>query len=888
MTPLCSHARLALALLGGWPAARAAEAIDFNRQILPILSDACFHCHGPDAATREAKLRLDQREGLFRQREEVTVVTPGKPEGSELFLRITSKEEDEMMPPPKANRRLKAAEIELLKKWIASGAPWGTHWSYVPPQRPVVPGTGTENGETARQSEGEKERQREPNSSPRLVANPIDAFVRARLQREQLAPSPAASRATLVRRVSLDLTGLPPTPEEVEAFLADRSPDAFERVVDRLITSPRYGERWAWDWLDVARYADTNGFQGDPERTMWPWRDWVVNALNANLPYDQFTIEQLAGDLLPGATQEQKIASGFHRNNMFNGEGGRIAEETRVENVFDRVETTATVWLGSTFTCTRCHDHKYDPITQKDYYAMYDIFNQMSETGGASGSQRGGQLLPVLDLSTDEERARVKTAGAKIDAVAKEVAAFELTKFPRPEGTPLEEAPDALKLPGNLRATLAKTEPKRRGVDGLLEAIPHFKEIEPDPVYAALLQKLLDAVRARDAANSDITKVMIMDELPKLRETFILTRGNYEAKTDVKVLGAVPAIFRRASSAEGGVPSPRKTERSADESGPEAPPAVQSRLNRLDLARWLVSPENPLAARVTVNRAWQAFFGTGFVKTAEDFGVQGEPPTHPELLDWLATEFVASGWDMKALHRRIVTSATYRQSSRVTPALQERDPENRLLARGPRQRLASWMIRDQALATAGLINETRGGPAIKPYQPAGIWEEATFGKKTYQQDHGDALYRRSLYVFWRRIVGPTTFFDAGARQTCTVKVARTNTPLHALVTLNDPAFVEAARVMAQRVLATSAKDAERVNTAFRLATAREATSAEQAILTTRLVRLRAQYAADPAAARELTAAGEAPRNEALDPVEHAAWTAVCSLILNLDETLSKE
>jgi hypothetical protein len=665
-----------------------------------------------------------------------------------------------------------------------------------------------------------------------------------------------------------------------------------------LIASPRYGERWAWDWLDVARYADTNGFQGDPERTMWPWRDWVVKAINANMPYDQFTIEQLAGDLLPNATLEQKLASGFHRNNMFNGEGGRIAEETRVENVFDRVETTATVWLGMTFTCARCHDHKYDPITQKDYYALYDIFNQMSETGSASGSARGGQLNPVLDLSTDAERDRVKQAAARIDAIAKELDAFELKKFPRPEGKPLSESPDAMKLPGNLPVTLAKTEPKRRGVDALLEAIPHFKETDADPEYAAHLEKLLEAVRARDAANSSITKVMIMDELPKPRETFILNKGSYENKTDVRVHGAIPSLFSKPA---GEIPAVRqvaaslaRTDENVGASTEGAPAAgtngeaSTSRFNRLDLARWLVSPENPLAARVTVNRAWQAFFGTGLVKTAEDFGVQSEPPSHPELLDWLATEFVASGWDMKALHRRIVTSATYRQASRVTAEQYERDPENRLLARGPRYRMSSWMLRDQALAASGLLVEKAGGPAVKPYQPAGIWEEATFGKKTYQQDHGDDLYRRSLYVFWRRIVGPTTFFDAGARQVCTVKVARTNTPLHALVTLNDPAFVEAARVLAQTVAAEKVDDAQRLDHAFRRLLARHPSEKERGILLARLQKLRAQFAADPEAAKQLASVGEASWPETLDPIEHAAWTALCSLLMNLDEALSKE
>ncbi len=878
-SPPALFAALTLACVGGL---RAAAPIDYGRDIQPILSENCYHCHGPDAESRKAKLRLDLRDGaLGVGKSGLNAIVPGKPDDSELVARIFSHDPDDMMPSPKSNRTLTDAQKELLKRWIAEGAKWGEHWAFVPPQRPAVPAL---------------------RASPSAIRNPIDNFVFARLAQEKLSPSPEATREQLIRRVSFDLTGLPPTVEEVEAFVADRAPDAYEKLVDRLIASPRYGERWAWDWLDLARYSDTNGFQGDPERTMWPWRDWVVNALNANMPFDQFTIEQLAGDLLPEATRDQKIASGFHRNNMFNGEGGRIAEETRVENVFDRVETTATVWLGATFTCTRCHDHKFDPFKQTDYYGMYDIFNQMSETGGASGGQRGGQLLPNLDLSTDAERAAVKKAQAVVDAIGKEVDAYELKKFPRPEGKPLAEAPDALKLPGNLPAVLAKVAPAKRGADALLEAVPYFRDTAPDPEYAKLLQASLDAVRARDTATSNISKVMIMDQLAKPRDTFILNKGNYESVTDVKVYGHVPEIFAKFTPAAASASEPKDANSSlnssiaGDESKPASAegqtaliPGTPGRLNRLDLARWLVSPANPLAARTAVNRAWQAFFGTGFVKTAEDFGVQSERPSHPELLDWLATEFVASGWNTKALHRLIVLSATYRQSSRVSAELHERDPENRLLARGPRYRLPSWMLRDQALAAAGLLVDQRGGPAVKPYQPPGIWEEATFGKKTYKQDHGDALYRRSLYVFWRRIVGPTTFFDAGVRQVCTVKIARTNTPLHALVTLNDPAYVEAARVMAQRVLTSPASaDDAKVTYAFRLATLRAPTTEEQKILASRLAKLRTDFAATPDAARQLRAIGEAPQLATLDAIEHAAWTSLCLLILNLDETLSKQ
>ncbi len=839
MCPVWSSSRFAFALALGVVASRA-ETVDFKRQILPILSDACFRCHGPDGEKRKAKLRLDEHDGLFRTVDGLTVVAPGQPTESELIFRITDADPEEVMPPSDSTRQLTKTEIELLRTWVKEGAHWERHWAYVAPQRPEVPAV-TEAAARKR------------------VHNPIDAFVFTRLAKEGLTPAPEADPATLLRRVSLDLTGLPPTPAELDAFLADEKPDAYERAVDRLIASPRYGERWAWDWLDVARYADTSGYQGDPDRTMWPWRDWVVNALNANLPYDQFSLEQLAGDLLPGATTEQKLATAFHRNNMFNGEGGRIDEETRVENIFDRVESTATVWMGATFTCARCHDHKYDPFTQRDYYSLFDVFNQMSETGRGGN----GQIPPVLDLSTAAEKAAVAEAQARLGATAKEVDDFEWKKFARAPGKPLTES-DADKLPGTLPRYIARTEPRKRTVDTLLEAVRYFQA--NDPAYAAVLEKLLSAVRVKDEAAGRVTRVMVMDQIKQPRETVVLAKGNYEAKTETKAWGAVPAIFRPAAGAF----------------------AAGERLNRLDLAKWLVSPSNPLAARTAVNRAWQSFFGTGIVKTAEDFGVQGEPPSHPELLDWLATEFVGSGWDVKALHRLIVTSSTYRQSSRVSPEMAERDPSNRLLARGPRHRLPSWMLRDQALAVSGLLVEQRGGPAVKPYQPAGIWEEATFGKKTYQQDHGDALYRRSLYVFWRRIVGPTTFFDAGVRQVCSVKLAHTNTPLHALVTLNDPAFVEAARVMAQRVIAESSGDDARIEQAFRLATARAPTREEKGILRGRLKKLRVEYAAEPAAAKALAATGEAVRPADLDPIEHAAWAGVCLLILNLDETLSKQ
>ncbi len=814
----------------------AGEELRFSRDILPILSDTCFACHGPDEAGRKGGLRLDLHESALGQgKSGAAAVVPGDPAKSEVIARILSTDAAEVMPPPKALRKLTAEQKELLQRWVAQGAPWGKHWAYEPPVRPPLPEVTI----PASQSQ-----------------NPIDAFVAARLQQEGLAFSPEAPPATLARRLSLDLTGLPPSAHEFEFQAADFNVEAF---IDHLLASPRFGERWAWDWLDAARYADTNGYQGDPERTMWPWRDWVVDAINANMPYDRFTIEQIAGDLLPDATRSQKLASGFHRNNMHNGEGGRIAEETRVENVFDRVETTATLWLAATFNCCRCHDHKYDPLAQRDYYALYDIFNQMSETGAG----RDGKGAPALDFSTPTEEARVAEARRKFNAVSKEVEAFELKKFPRPQGAPLTES-DAAKLPGNLSVTLADREPARRTLSGVVEALAYFETDGNDPAYAAVLKKHLNVMRARDTAQNNVTQVMIMDQLAELRDTFILDKGAYDKPTEVRIGGAMPVAL-------------------AGEPPPEA------RANRLDLARWLVARDNPLTARVTVNRYWQALFGTGLVKSVEDFGLQGEKPSHPELLDWLAVELMDSGWDIKHLIRLIVTSRAYRQSSKVTPALFERDPENRLLARGPRHRLPAWMLRDLALSASGLLNPAQGGPSVKPYQPAGIWEEATFGKKSYVQDHGDALYRRTLYTFWRRIVGPTTLFDNAARQVCEVKAKRTNTPLHALTTLNDITYVEAARALAQRVLLATPDDADaRLTELYRLALFRAPTAEEQAILSERLGRLRKQYHAEPEAAAALLQVGESARDETLPATDHAAFTVLCQLVLNLDEALCKE
>jgi hypothetical protein len=830
MVPLAVLVLFGTTGIGGETTAPRPE-VSFSRDVLPILSENCFLCHGPDAKGRKGKLRLDTEDGALRRPE--PVIVPGKSAVSELVRRLTTTDASEIMPPRSTNRKLTPEQIQTLQRWIDGGAKWGKHWAFEPVQRPRLPAVKNQ-------------------AWPR---NGIDYFVLAKLEAEGLKPSPEAGRENLIRRVTLDLTGLPPSLAEVDAFLADSSPNAYDRVVDRLLASPHYGERMVWDWLEAARYADSNGYQGDGERTMWPWRDWAVDALNRNVPFDQFTIWQLAGDLLPSATNEQKLATGFCRNHMINGEGGRIAEENRVDYVMDMAETTGTVWLGLTFNCCRCHDHKFDPLTQRDYYGMFAFFNQTPVNGGGGDPQ----AAPSVELANVEQRTRLATLDQAAKEAGKQVDELEAKLFTREAGKPLADAPKAAGLKKELLAIL-QTAAAKRNRQQIEQLEKHWQATEP--AYFEQLRKQRNAIDARNNFSRSLPRVMVMEDMPKPRDTFMLFRGSYEKPTD-KVDIAVPAVL------------------------PNLP--ADAPRNRLGLARWLASPKNPLTGRVTVNRAWQQFFGVGLVKTPEDFGVQGERPPHPDLLDWLAGEFADNGWNTKQLHRLIVTSATYRQSSRVTPALFERDPQNRLFARGPRFRLPSWMIRDQALAASGLLVPKVGGPPVNPYQPAGVWEEATFGGKGYRRDQGEALYRRSLYTFWRRIIGPTIFFDSAPRQTCIVKPTRTNTPLHALTTLNDVTYVEAARALAERVLTDAGPmPEERIELAFRRILTRRPSAAEKKVLAASVTRLRGQFAADPAAAKKLLAIGESKRNEKLDAIEHATYTALFSAILNLDETLTKE
>ena len=751
------------------------ERLDFSRDIRPILAENCFFCHGQDGQKREADLRLDDRAAALA----AGAIVPGDPGASTALERIHSSDPDLQMPPPDSNRRLSKEQKRLLDRWIKAGAEYAPHWAFVAPQRPPPP--------AVQQADW-----------PR---NDIDRFVLAKLEAAGLQPSPEADRATLIRRLHTDLTGLPPTPEEVDAFVADSSPDAYLLLVNRLLASPHYGERMALPWLDAARYADSNGFQQDGDTWQWIWRDWVVNALNADLPFDQFSIEQLAGDLLPDATLAQRIATGFNRNHLLNGEGGAIAEEQRFNNLFDRVDTTSTTWLALTVACAQCHDHKYDPLTQTDYYGLLDAFNRLPESGAPTRFS-----------------ARIRVA------------------------PPLVEAPDE-----PLRRQLADTEQ-------LIAALG-----EESPAEVAELRRELAELRA-----DRLPRVMVMSD-DKPRQTRILDRGDYLAPVGETLTFLPPASL------------------------PPLPAGLPR--NRLGLAKWLFLPEHPLTARVQVNRMWQQFFGTGIVKTTEDMGVQSEYPHHLELLDWLAVEFRERGWSQKQMHRLLVTSATYRQSSRVTAEHLAQDPENRLHARAARFRMPSTVLRDLALAASGLIDLRLGGQPVYPYQPDQIWEALAITKErdfTYPASHGTDLYRRSLYTFWRRTVSPANMFDTANRQTCAVRASQTSTPLHALTTLNDPTWVEAARTLAEKSLIAAGDRDGRLTHAFRRVLGRKPTGSDLDALKRMHARQLDIYGTDLDAARHLLAVGESPRDESLDPAGHAALTSVCLAIFNLDEALTRE
>ncbi|MEQ2008353.1 MAG: PSD1 and planctomycete cytochrome C domain-containing protein [Limisphaerales bacterium] len=988
------------ALLLAAMAAQAQELVSFSREIRPILSDNCFSCHGPDEQQRKAGLRLDVREAALKAAKSgAFAIVPGNVKKSALLKRINSGDPGEVMPPPKSHKVLTSVQKLKLRQWIAQGARYEEHWSFV--------------AITAMKLSAVRRK-----DWPR---NPLDHFVLSRLEAAALQPSGEAAKEVLIRRVTLDLTGLPPTLAEVDAFLADTSAQAYEKIVDRLLASPRYGERMAIDWLDAARYADSNGYQVDRDRELWPWRDWVIRAFNSNQPFDQFTVEQLAGDLLPNATLEQKVATGFHRNHMLNEEGGIIAEEFLAEYTADRVETTAAVWLGQTFNCCRCHDHKFDPFTQRDFYSLKAFFHNVPEKGvGIYANPIRQNAPPFVKLPSPETEAKLAALNGKLKAVNDQLTALTnrsvsgieewsqrvataVVKWepvhllaasggdqpPVIDATattlevgPQETRPNTLKLTARLpagritairlecgtaatsasfqwselkvaqhklRATawgdsLASTESgkvldndrKTRTVLSLkperpVQAVFEFEPalaadasrevqieigvenaggpsrwrlfvtaVEPEVLTPAAVEaitkkapasrsaaenkqlasfrisqqpehrKLNDELGSLKkqvvAAENEIPTTLVMEEQKEPRPTFILMRGAYD-KPGTSVTAATPAVL----------------------------PALAAELprNRLGLAKWLVSPQNPLTARVTVNRFWQQVFGTGLVKTSEDFGSQGALPSHPELLDWLAQEFIRSGWDVKQLMRLMVTSATYRQASRLTPGLRERDLENRLLARGPRHRLMGEFIRDQALAASGLLLDQLGGPSVKPYHPPGLYEQVTAGNgyNTYVPGKGDELRRRSLYTYWKRSVPHPAMllFDAPFRESCTLRRPRTNTPLQALNLLNDPTYVEAARFLAQRMIREGGSTEEaRLTAGFRLLLTRPPSPAELKVLHAAYARAHADFTKDTEAAKSFLAVGSAGYDAKLNLAELAAYTTVASTLLNLDEVVTKE
>ncbi len=769
------------------------STVDYNRDIRPIFSAKCFACHGADPKAIQAGLRLDKSDDAKKLLSSGRhAIVPGKSAQSSLFARITTNDNAKKMPPASTQKLLNILEIDLIKRWIDQGAIYKDHWAFVAPIRPPVPAVQLKS----------------------WVRNPIDNFVLSRLEREGLKPSPPANRVTLLRRVSMDLTGLPPTPAEIDTYITDKSPNAFELAVDRLLASPRYGERMAQSWMDGARYADSNGYQADYERFQWPWRDWVIKAFNQNMPFDQFTVEQIAGDLLPNATLDQKVATGFNRNHRINTEGGIIAEEWRVETIVDRLETTGAVWMGLTIGCGRCHDHKYDPISQKEFYQIFAYFNNVPESG--IGVERPVNHPPLAKLEApgdDKKRVLLASAVKAAEGSVKELSGGGNS----PE---LEHA----------KAELAK---EKKTLDEFENAIP---------------------------------TVMVMDEMAKPRDCFVLVRGQYDKHGD-KVEAAIPAAF------------------------PPLPKGAPN--NRLGFAKWMVDPKNPLTARVAVNRFWEKFFGIGIVATSEDFGTRADSPSHPELLDWLATEFVRLKWDMKAMQKEIVMSATYRQSSKVTPEQIHRDPDNRLLARGPRYRLPAEMIRDQALMASGLLVEKLGGPSVRPYMPEGIWDEVNvYGNlRNYKHDKGDNLYRRSLYTIWKRTSAPPslTLFDVPGREMCRVRRSRTNTPLQALSLMNEITYVEAARVLAQKTLEEGGSTVpDRIKYAVRKVLGRSPSAQELNSLVAGLNRRLKHFKDHPSDANELASAGDYPRDNKLDVAELAAYTTTASILFNMDETITKE
>ena len=805
----------------------------FEMEVRPLLHGNCLACHSHEK--KSSGLSLESRESILLGGNRGPAVRPGDPEHSRL-IQAVMQVGDLKMPP---TGKLETEEIAALKRWIELGLPWpktvaspgprSDHWAFQAIRRSTVP----------------------PVKNSSWVRNPIDNFILARLEKEGLEPSPEADRVTLIRRLKLDLLGLPPSPAEIDRFLADKRSDAYQKIVELFLESPHYGERWARHWLDVARYADTNGFGFDRPRVIWRYRDWVIQALNQDLPFDQFVIQQLAGDLLPNATLNQKIATGFHRNTMINEEGGVDQEQYRVEAIFDRIKTTGTAFLGLTVGCAQCHDHKYDPISQREYYRLFAFFNNQDEV--VINTVRPSEVGPFRRISVDFkiEKLRLETEIAK-----REVELIDL--IPQWEGRLTEEKRKT--IPPNIQEIFQI--PAGQRTLSQVEDLELFYKEEQDPVYLERQRALELLVSTPNERNPDQFTTLVFEEKGEPQKSHILIGGDF-LKLGGEVSPGVPAVLPPLETQEGAV------------------------LNRLDLARWLVNNKNPLTPRVTVNRIWQRYFGRGLVPTPEDFGTQGEPPSHPELLDWLATEFMRQGWSLKALHQLIVTSATYRQSSRVTPELIKRDPQNILLGRSPRYRVGGEVVRDIALSVGGLLHHQIGGPSVFPPQPAGI-TDLSRGNLIWVTDADQNRYRRGLYTFWKRTspYPPLVTFDAPSADQTVVRRDRTNTPLQALVTLNDALFVEAAKGLALRVLREVPEDEQaRLGYAFRLCMARKPDTIEKEKLATFLRKERERFRANPGQAQPLMPQS-APAG--LEPWRFAAWFSVSRVLLNLDETITRE
>ncbi|MFO0879697.1 MAG: DUF1553 domain-containing protein [Gemmataceae bacterium] len=803
-----------------------AAPLEFNRDIRPILSEYCFACHGPDTAKRKAGLRLDD-EASAR-----AVLVAKKPHESDLFLRLIEKNPKRRMPPAATGKELSTTQIDLLRRWIEEGAVYQPHWSFVSPKRPTLP----------------------PVREAKWVRNPIDRFVLARLEAEGLKPSPEADRRTLLRRMSFDVLGLPATPGEIEAFLADTGDRAYEKQVDRLLGSQHHGERLGLWWLDLVRFADTGGYHSDNHRDVYLFRDYVIDSFNRNKRFDTFTIEQLAGDLLPNPTPEQRIGSGYNRLLMTTEEGGAQAKEYLAKYAADRVRNASSVWLSLTMGCAECHNHKYDPITLKEFYQFASFWADVGEV--AVGRQ------PQTRIATAEQEIELKQAEAALGEAQKSLNKAAEGLDAAQKAWEQEARADLKKLPGNIAAAL-KVDPAKRNKAQKDALTNHFRATVPQ--LAPLRQKVAEAQARKARIEAKIpTTLVSMPVAPRTMR--VLARGNWLDDSGEIVAPITPASL------------PKLT-------------ASGKRPTRLDLARWLVSQDHPLTARVFVNRLWKLYFGQGLVTSMEDFGSQGTPPSHPELLDWLAVEFRDSGWDVRHLERLILTSATYRQSSLVGETLRQRDPYNRLLARQGRFRLDAEIVRDNALAISGLLVRKVGGPSVKPYQPAGYWAYLNFPTRDYVEDRGEGQYRRGIYTYWQRTFPHPSLiaFDAPSREECTAERPRSNTPQQALVLLNDPSYVEAARVLAERTLREGGKaDPERLTFAFRLALGRPPRPGEVELLLPLLAKHFDQYGKDKASADKLLAVGQAPLSKEIDPVALAAWTSLTRVLLNLHETITRE